>query len=127
MKDCSIQLTDRPGDLARIAEALARRGVNIKGLAAVSIGRQALAHIIPDDIEAARIAFEESNIRFTESEVHTVLLENKAGQLADVVRRLSEAGGNLEALYLTGVLDDLIEVAFVSDNSKKVKKLLREF
>ena len=127
MKDCSIQLTDRPGDLARIAEALARRGVNIKGLAAVSIGRQALAHIIPDDIEAARIAFEESNIRFTESEVHTVLLENKAGQLADVVRRLGEAGVNLEAIYLTGVLDDLIEVAFVSDHSKKVKKLLREF
>ena len=60
-------------------------------------------------------------------QVHTVLLENKAGQLADVVRRLSEAGVNLEALYLTGVLDDLIEVAFVSDNSKKVKKLLREF
>ncbi len=55
MKDCSIQLTDRPGDLARIAEALARRGVNIKGLAAVSIGRQALAHIIPDDIEPRTI------------------------------------------------------------------------
>ena len=127
MKDFSIQLTDRPGDLARVAEALSRGGVNIKGLAAVSIGRVALAHIIPDDIEAARSALEESNIRFTESEVHTVLLENKAGQLADVVRRLSEAGVNLEALYLTGVLDDLIEVAIVSDNSKKVKKLLREF
>jgi len=127
MKDFSIQLTDRPGDLARVAEALSRGGVNIKGLAAVSIGRQALAHIIPDDIEAARSALEESNIRFTESEVHTVLLENKAGQLADVVRRLSEAGVNLEALYLTGVLDDLIEVAFVSGDSKKVKKLLREF
>ena len=127
MKDCSIQLTDHPGDLARIAEALARRGVNIKGLAAVSIGRQALAHIIPDDIEAARSAFEEANIRFTESEVHTVLLENKAGQLADVTRRLGEAGVNLEAVYLTGVLDDLIEVAFVSDDSKKAKKVLRDF
>ena len=127
MKDCSIKLTDRPGDLARVAEALAGRGVNIKGLAALRSAGQALVHIIPDDIEAARSAFEEANIRFTESEVHTVLLENKAGQLADVTRRLGEAGVNLEAVYLTGVLDDLIEVAFVCDNSKKAKKLLREF
>ncbi len=127
MKDCSIQLTDRPGDLARVAEALATRGVNIKGLAAIRAAGQALVHIIPDDIEAARSAFEEANIRFTESEVNTVLLENKAGQLADVTRRFGEAGINLEAVYLTGVLDDLIEVAFVCDNSKKAKKVLREF
>ena len=127
MKSCSIQLTDRPGDLARVADALAGRRVNIKGLAAIRAAGQALVHIIPDDIEAARSAFEEANIRFTESEVHTVLLENKAGQLADVTRRLGEAGVNLEAVYLTGVLDDLIEVAFVSDDSKKAKKVLRDF
>ncbi len=127
MKDCSIQLTDRPGDLARVADALSRHGVNIKALAAVATSRQALVHIIPDDIAAARTAFEEANIRFTESEVHTVLLENKAGQLADVARRLGEAGINLEAAYLTGVLDDLVEIAFVCDEPKKAKKVLRDF
>ena len=62
-----------------------------------------------------------------ESEVHTVLLENKAGALADVARRLGDEGVNLEAAYLTGVLDDLVEIAFVCDDPKKVKKLLEEF
>ena len=127
MKDFSTQLTNRPGDLARVAEALSRHGVNINALAAVGSAGQAVAHIIPDDVGAARSAFEEANMRFKESEVHTVLLENKAGALADVARRLGDEGVNLEAAYLTGVLDDLVEIAFVCDDPKKVKKLLEEF
>ena len=127
MKDCSIQLTQNPGDLARVAEALARRGGNIRALAAISIGGQALVRIIPDHIEIARVAFEAANIRFEESEVHIVLLENKPGELAAVTNRLGDAGINLEALYVTGITDDLVELAIVCDDPKKAKKLLEEF
>jgi len=127
MRDCTIQLTNHPGDLARVAQALARRAVNIKALAALSMDGQAIARIIPDDIEAARKALEAGHIRFVESEVHTVLLENKAGSLADMTNRLGDAGINLEALYLTGIAEDLVEIAIVCDNPKKAKKLLEEF
>jgi len=127
MRDCSIQLTNHAGDLARVAQALARRGVNIKALTGMSIGGVAMARILPDDIVVARSALEAAKIRFTESEVHLVLLENKAGILADVTNRLAEAGINLEALYVTGIADDLVELAIVSDNPKKAKKILEEF
>ncbi len=127
MKDCSIQLTHNPGDLARVAQALARRGTNIKALAVVSLGGHAIARIIPDNIEVARRAFEAANIHFEESEVHTVLLENRPGELAAVTDRLGDAGINLEALYFTGIADDLVEIAIVCDNPKKAKKLLEEF
>jgi hypothetical protein len=127
MRDCSIQLTNHAGDLARVAQALARRGVNIKALAGMSIGGVAMARILPDDIVVARSALEAAKIRFTESEVHLVLLENKAGILADVTNRLAEAGVNLEAVYVTGIADDLVELAIVSDNPKKAKKILEEF
>jgi hypothetical protein len=127
MRDCAIQLTNHPGDLGRIAQALGRRGVNIKALAAMTIGGTAVARILPDDIVVARSALEEAKIRFTESEVHVILLENKAGILADVTNRLGDAGVNLEALYVTGTADDLVELAIVSDNPKKAKKILEEF
>ena len=127
MKDCSIQLSNNPGDLARVAEALSRRGVNIKALAGISVNGVAMTRILPDDIVTARSALEAANIRFTESEVHTVLLENKAGALADVTNRLGESGINLEAIYVTGIADDLVELAIVSDNPKKTKKVLEEF
>jgi hypothetical protein len=128
MKDCSIQLTNHPGDLSRVAQAFAHRGVNIKALAAISVGGgTAMARILPDDITVARSALEAAHIRFTEGEVHLVLLENKAGALADVTSRLGDAGVNLEALYITGITDDLVELAIVSDNPKKAKKVLEEF
>jgi hypothetical protein len=127
MKDCSIQLAHNPGDLARVAEALAKRAVNIKALTALYVDGQALARIVPDDMEAARSALQAANIRFRESEVNTVLMENKAGELAAVASRLADAGVNVEAVYLTGIMDDLVEVAFVSDNPKKTKKVLAEF
>jgi len=127
MRDCSIQLTNHPGDLSRVAQALAHRGVNIKALAGITVGGVAMARILPDDIVGARSAFEAANIRFTESEVHLVLLENNAGALATVTNRLGEAGINLEAIYITGTADDLIELAIVSDNPKKAKKILEEF
>jgi len=127
MKDCSIQLTNHPGDLARVAQALARRGVNIKALAAISIGGVATARILPDDIVVARSALEAANIRFTESEVHVVLLENTAGAVANVTSRLGDAGVNLDAIYVTGIADGLVELAIATDNPKKAKKILEEF
>ena len=127
MRDCSIQLSNNPGDLGRVAQALGRRGVNIKAIAAMSFGGVAIARILPDDIVVARSAFEAANIRFTEGEVNIVLLENKTGLVANVTNRLGEAGINLEALYVTGITDDLVELAIVSDNPKKAKKILEEF
>lgn len=127
MRDCAIQLTNHPGDLARVAQALSRRGVNIKALAAIAIEGKAMARILPDDIVVARSALEAANIRFSESEVHLVLLENKAGVLANVTERLGGAGVNLDAVYVTGVADGLVELAIVSDNPKKAKKVLDEF
>ena len=127
MKDCSIQLTNHPGDLSRVVQALGRRGVNIKAIAAIAIGGVATARILPDDIVVARSALEAANIRFTESEVHLVLLENKAGAVANVASKLGDAGVNLDALYVTGITDDLVELAISTDNPKKAKKILDEF
>ena len=127
MRDCSIQLTNHPGDLARVAQALSHRGVNINALAAMTVGGVAMVRILPDDIVVARSALEAAHIRFTESEVHIVLLENTPGVLASVTNRLGDEGINLEAIYITGIADGLIELAFVSDNPKKAKKILEEF
>jgi hypothetical protein len=126
MKDFTIQLTHRPGELANVANALSLKGVNIKSVVAINLGNQALMRLIPDDADAARNALRDRNIRFEEHEVISVLLENKAGELTGVASRLSEAGLNLEAIYLVGVAEDLIELAIATDDIKKAKKVLAD-
>jgi hypothetical protein len=54
----------------------------------------------------------------------SVLLENRAGEVAMVAHKLAEAGVNLHAIYVLGVEGDLIELAVAVDNIKKAKKVL---
>ncbi|MHC4401870.1 MAG: hypothetical protein ACYTG0_19530 [Planctomycetota bacterium] len=124
MKDFVVRLTHSPGELADVTNALSLQGVNIKSVAAMAFDNQALLRFIPDDVEGARTALRASNVRFEESEVVTVLLENRAGEVTAVAAKLADAGLNLEAVYVVGVADDLIELAMAVDDVKKAKKVL---
>jgi hypothetical protein len=124
MRELVIRLAHRPGELARVTNALSLYGVNMKSVAAMTVGDQALLRLIPDNVESARSALSAGNIPFVENETVIVLLENRAGELTAVAAKLAEAGLNLEATYVVGVSDDLIELAIVSDDAKKAKKAL---
>ena len=124
MRDFAIHLTHRPGELARVAHALARKGVNLKSVAALTVGNQGVLRLIPDDVDSARSALKEGNIPFEEHEVVTVLLENKAGELEEVASKLSNGNVNLHATYVVGLDGDLVELALITDDSKKAKKAI---
>ncbi len=124
MRDFAMHLTHRPGELARVAHALAKKGVNIKSVAATVVGNQGQVRIIPDDVDAARKALQENHIPFEESEVVTVLLENQAGELESVADKLVQAHVNLHAAYVVGLDGDLVELALIVDDPKKAKKAL---
>ena len=124
MKDFAIQLTDRPGELARVATALSRYGVNVKAVAGMSVGTSVLVRIIADDEGPARAALQAANIPFQEHEVITVLLENRAGELAAVSQKLADGRVNMQAIYLIGIVDNLVELAIAADDVEKAAQLL---
>jgi hypothetical protein len=124
MKDFSVRLSDRPGELAQVATALSRYGVNIKALASLAIDGQVMVRVIADEPDAARAALERANIEFEEEDVVTVLLENRSGELAAVTTKLATAGVNLRALYLTGIEDDLVELAIVTSDATRARTVL---
>jgi len=124
MKDFAVRLSDEPGELAHVATALSRYGVNIKAVAGLAIDGQVMIRIIADEPDPARAALERANIQFEESDVVTVLLENRAGELAAVTHKLAGAGVNLRALYLTGIEDDLVELAVVTNDAERARQVL---
>ena len=124
MRDFVIALSNRPGELASVTNALSLQGVNIRSLAAIAPGNQAVLRLIADDMETARDALRSANIHFEEQEVVTVMLENRAGEVTGVAAKLADAGLNLHAIYVIGLADDLIELAIAVDDPKKAKKLL---
>ena len=121
MKDFAIQLTDRPGELARVATALSRYGVNVKAVTGLAVGANVL---VRDDEGPARAALEAAHIPFQQHEIVTVLLENRAGELAAVSQKLADGRVNMQAIYLTGIVDNLVELAIAVDNIEKAEELL---
>ncbi|HKA91624.1 MAG TPA: hypothetical protein VKE22_28370 [Haliangiales bacterium] len=124
MRDFAVALTHRPGELARVARALSRYGVNLKSVAGLAQDGQVQVRFLPDEVDAARSALDSSGIRYEEHEVITVLLENRAGELAAMADRLAEANVNVLAIYLTGVAGNLVELAIVPDDVKRAKRVL---
>jgi len=124
MKEFRVTLSNRPGELARVASALARQEVSIKALAASASSNQVTLHLVGHDVEATRSALESANIAFQETEALLLLLEDKAGEIARISSMLADANVNLNAIYLAGRADDLVEVVVAVDDVKKAKKIL---
>src|SRR5262252_7300499 len=85
--DLWIALSEnRPGTLARAAEAIASGGLNLEGFAEVDGTRHVL--------EAAGLAAS------GEHEVVVVRIEDRAGAAAEVFGRLAQAGVNVRYTYV---------------------------
>lgn len=101
MKDLTIALENRPGALAEMGEALARRGVSVEGGGAWVMNGQGVAHILVEDSSEARHALEAAGIRVVA--VREVLVQRlnqtEAGQLGKLARRMADAGVNIEVVY----------------------------
>ena len=118
MRDLVLELPPRPGELARIASALARQQVAIRGGTLMALGPRLIARFIPSDLDAARRALENADVPFEESEVMPVLLESRAGELAMLSTRLASGGVSVRAIYITGTNGNILEVAIAPpDNS----------
>ena len=62
----TVQLDDRPGALARVAQALADRGVNITGIVGVAEDTDGALMLTTSDAAATREAFTAIGIAFDE-------------------------------------------------------------
>ena len=124
MRDLTIELTRRPGELARVASMLALHHVTLRAGCALAIGTRLIARLIPSDIDAARRALDAAEVRFEESEVVKVLLESRAGELAMLSSRLTEGGIGLRAIYITATARNLVELAVVPDNAERARRVL---
>lgn len=97
-RDLVVRLTeDRPGALAGVVEALSRSGINIGGLAEV----EGVVHVLARDTNAVRTALRGAGYTVeAEREVVVVALPDRPGELALILRRLADAGVNVNFVYL---------------------------
>jgi hypothetical protein len=99
--DLVVEVDNEPGALARVATAISDAGVNIAAATCTGAGKRAELHILVPHAEAAKHALAISNLAVTrEREVVVVEAEDRPGELADLARKVAEAGINIDLVYV---------------------------
>jgi hypothetical protein len=99
-KDLSVMLPDKPGQLFKATDAIAKRGINIEGYCVVPTGKEAIVHLLTSDPTGAKKALEEAGFKVREElEAVVVQVPDRPGALASVLRPIADAEYNVEVSY----------------------------
>ena len=98
-KQLAIFLDNRPGMLARLADALAEAKINIYAITTSDTVDHSVIRLVVSDYRKALHVFEEHGTLVVEDDVIMLEASNKAGELARIAHKLAEAKLNIEYCY----------------------------
>ena len=124
LKQFDVMVQDKPGELAHIAEALAKGAVNIRGIATERGPNSPLLHVITDDDASARKAITNAGFQFKEKDIFVVSLQNKPGELARIAKKLARGGINIDSMFILAASCAQTEIAIAVDKPAEAQKLL---
>ncbi|MEA2662124.1 MAG: hypothetical protein QOH08_1696 [Chloroflexota bacterium] len=119
-----VELPDKRGELARLADAIAQQGINITGCCGATAGAAGAIVLMTDNDARARGVLDEAGYRVRKVELVSIWVSDRPGGLAEAARRLDDAGVNIEALIPTRTLGGNVEVAFATDNPGRARSAL---
>jgi hypothetical protein len=119
-----IQLPNRPGALAVLAEELAARGVDLRAIGGGGIGDSGHLILTTADDPTTRTVLEEGGYTFVEGESILAEVDDRPGGMARVARELADAGVNIQGHLFLGRWGDRAMFAFIVDNPEVARPIL---
>ena len=102
MKEFKIFVHNKPGELARVTEALANHAVNIKAIASESANEKSFLRVVTTDATTTERALKTAGFGFELHDTLDLELLDRPGELAKIARRLARQGVNVESIYILG-------------------------
>jgi len=96
----AVFLSNRPGALARVCDALAKADINIHALATSDTIDHSVVRMVVSDPTKALMLLGESGVLALENDVLMIESANSPGTLARIAERLSKANVNIEYAYM---------------------------
>jgi hypothetical protein len=119
----TVDLKNQPGELARLCEALAGRGVNLI-LCATTRGEDGTVRSSPTTRPAPRQRWPTPASGMPVRPALTIRMENQPGAGAATFRKLADAGVNADLLVPVRVSDDLFFAVICVDDPGKARRAL---
>ena len=100
--DIIIEVENKPGALADLTAAVSDAGVNLAAATFTGGGEKAELHILVPHAEPVRhaLALTHKAVITREHEVVVVEVHDEPGVLADLTRKIAQAGVNIDTVYV---------------------------
>ena len=125
MMEFKVFVMDRPGELVRVTDVLSNAAVNIRAIASEAKHESSFLRIVTNDVATTEKALRTAGMKYEMSEIMTLDLVDRPGELAKIAKRLSRAGINVHSLYLLGSKNGRTEIAMVVDDLPKATMALK--
>ncbi len=123
-KQFVVQVTNKPGQLADLAEQMSARGVDLRAIGGGGLGEVGHFIMTTADDDAARAVLEAGGWTFLEGESLLAEVDDRPGGMARVARELADAGVNVMGHLFLGRWSDRATFAFVVDDPDKARPIL---
>jgi len=101
----AVFLSNRPGALARVCDALAKADTNVHALATSDTVDHSVVRMVVSDPTRALMLLGEAGVLALENDVLMIESDNHPGTLARIADRLSHAGVNIEYTYMAATIN----------------------
>ena len=95
----SVALENKPGQLAKMAAAIARAKVNIQAISVVDATEVGVVRLVTSSNAKARAALKKAGMMVAQNPVIIGKLANEPGALAAAARKMTAARVNIEYVY----------------------------
>ncbi len=123
-KQFVVQVDNKPGEMARLAEQLAARNVDLRAIGGGGLGATGHFIMTTADDDTARQVLEDGGWTFIEGESLLAEVDDRPGGMARLARELSDAGINVLGHLFIGRWSDRATFAFVVDDPEKARPIL---
>ena len=124
MREFTVTLSNRPGQLAELAKLLADHGVHLASLAAVAVDGDSIVRFLPQEPGLARRALREAGLQYEENPVLDTFIHGDTGALVELTEQLAAAGINIESMYLLHTNAEGRHFALTVDDTDRAKSSL---
>jgi hypothetical protein len=119
-----VQVTNKPGQMASLAEQMADAGVDLRAIGGGGLGEVGHFIMTTADDDRARQVLEDGGWTFLEGESLLAEVDDKPGGMARVARELADAGVNVLGHLFLGRWSDRATFAFIVDDPDKARPIL---
>ena len=100
-KQLTVILQNRPGELAKVANALGSANINILAFLATPSRIEECVQLVVDDVDKAKEALEAKGFSYAQQEMLCVEIPNRAGALGNLAGKVAAKNINILSAYAT--------------------------